>query len=95
MAPDLWFQFCWEDKDHIIGGNFVCKGRKWKLSLHMTDSEIVQSVFLAAKVAMEHEIREAFKFQGRPVMRPHFDVYKLMELCDENADSKRSEVNDV
>lgn len=88
---DSWIQWVWTDEDHIHGGEFECKGRKWRISEYMTDSEFVQTAFAAAKMCLEHEAREAFKFHGRPVMRPHFDVYKLMELCDLGAVSKRTE----
>ena len=89
-----YLQWVWEEEDPINGGTFECKSRKWMLSFHMTDSEIVQTAFLALQVAIKHEAREFFKFKGRPVMRPHFDVYKLVELCDLGAVSKREEPKD-
>lgn len=89
---DMWLQWCFTAPDPINGGTFECKGRKWKLSQHMTDSEVVQTAFAAAKMALEHEAREEFSYMNRPVMRPHFDVYSLIDLCDKNAVSKRKEV---
>lgn len=90
---DSWIQWAWKDKDHIkIGENFYCKGRKWRISEHMTKSEFVQTAFAAAKMCMIHETREIFKFEGYPVMRPHFDVDKLIELCKLDAIDKREEV---
>lgn len=52
-------------------------GRKWRLSEHMTRSEIVQTAFLAVLTAEEHEAREQFLYKGRAIFGPHFDVENL------------------
>ena len=62
------------------------RGRKWLLSPHMTTSEIVQTAFKAVMTAMEHEVREHFRYRDRPVFGPHFDVERLVELCAERKD---------
>lgn len=59
--------------------NSLQKGRKWLISEHMTDSEIVQTAFLAIQVAEEHEMRETFKFEGQAIFGPHFDLHHLAE----------------
>jgi hypothetical protein len=53
---------------------FHWKGRKWYISLHMTPSELVQTAFMAALAAEEHECREAFKYRGLQVLSPHHDL---------------------
>jgi hypothetical protein len=60
------------------------KTRKWQLSEHMTESELIQTAFKCMLTAIEHEAREQFKYKGRPVYGPHFDVTALIELCDNN-----------
>lgn len=55
-------------------------GRPWRVSVHMTKSEVVQTAFKAVMTAMEHEIRESFLYRGRPIFDPHYDVEKLWEL---------------
>lgn len=55
-------------------------GRKWMLSRHMTDGEIVQTAFLATLTAIEHEVREQFRYKGVAVMDPHYDIDKLVAL---------------
>lgn len=55
-------------------------GRKWLLSQHMTDSEVIQTALRATLDAMEHEVREHFTYQGRRPFNPHFDVVSLKEL---------------
>ena len=64
-------------------------GRKWMLSYHMTDSEIVGTAFKATLTAIEHETREQFKWKGQPVFRPHYDIHELHKLSTRNAISKR------
>lgn len=54
--------------------------RKWMLSGHMVQSEIVQTVFKCVMTSMEHRAREHFKFRGARIFGPHFDVDALVEL---------------
>lgn len=61
-------------KTHVVQ---LQKGRKWYLSPHMTASEVMQTALLAAIQAAEHEVREKFRFQGKAVFNPHYDVFKL------------------
>lgn len=58
------------------------KGRKWYLSPHMTDSEIVCTAFKAALTAEEHECREAFRFADRRIFNPHIDIKALWNVCE-------------
>lgn len=56
-------------------------GRKWRMSMHMTKSEIVQTALKAVLTAEEHEAREQFLFRGRPIFGPHLDIEDLWELA--------------
>ena len=58
-------------------------GRKWRLSPHMTRSEIVQTAFMAVLTWEEHECRERFKYKGQRVFGPHFNVEALAKLCEQ------------
>lgn len=66
--------------DNVSGAPLAWKGRKWLLSKHMTDGEIVQTTFLALMTAIEHEAREQFFYKGEAVFDPHYDIEKLVEL---------------
>lgn len=55
-------------------------GRWWRLSPHMTDSEIVATCFKAVLTALEHEARESFRFKGQPVYDSHLSVHQLALL---------------
>ena len=55
--------------------------RKWLLSPHMTDSEIVQTAFKLCMTSMEHRCREDFMFEEERVYSPHYNVNDLLQLC--------------
>jgi hypothetical protein len=66
-------------------------GRKWMLSPHMTDGEVVQTVLAAVLAWYEHEAREAFKFRGQAIFNPHLS---LEALCKRAGDTEtRKETN--
>lgn len=75
-----------------VVGNSLCaitnlpiewKGRKWFLSFHMTTTEIVQTAFFAVKTAMEHEVRETFKYKGQAVYGPHIDIDLKVKMLEQ------------
>lgn len=55
--------------------------RKWRLSVHMTEGELVQTAFAAALQAEEHECRELFSYQGIRVFNPHISFDALLEAA--------------
>ena len=66
-------------------------GRKWLLSYHMTDDEIVATALKATLTAVEHEAREQFKWRKEPIYRPHYSIYELHALSSRGATTKRAE----
>jgi hypothetical protein len=71
---------CKDTTDNTTGEAHAWKGRKWRLSTHMTDGEVVQTAFLATMAAIEHETRERFRYKGVSVFDPHYDIDKLVAL---------------
>lgn len=69
--------------------------RKWVLSYHMTDDEIVATALKATLTALEHEAREQFKWRGQPIFRPHYNIYELHKLSSRNATEKREPMKKV
>ena len=59
------------------------KGRKWYLSDHMTDNEIIFTCFLAVEIAERHERMETFKVDDYPLLNPHIDYRKLLSLSED------------
>lgn len=63
--------------------------RKWMLSYHMCDDEVLTTALKATLGAVEHEAREQFKWKGEPIYRPHYDPNELYELSKRNAVQRR------
>lgn len=62
---------------NVTGEPEAWSGRKWPISLHHTNGDVVNTAFKAVITALEHEAREQFLFQGEAVMQPHRDF----DLC--------------
>lgn len=56
-------------------------GRKWRLSEHMTKSEVVLTAWKAVLTAEEHEARERFRYRGARIFGPHIDVDVLADIA--------------
>lgn len=67
-------------KDADTGEHLEWTGRKWLLSYHMVPNEIVSTAFKAVSTAMEHEIRENFRFKGVSIFNPHIDPEMMAEI---------------
>lgn len=63
---------------NVTGAATAWKGRKWRLSPHMTDMELVNTAFLAVLVALEHEARELFTVDGIALMDSHRDLERTL-----------------
>jgi hypothetical protein len=57
------------------------KTRKWVVSRYATKSEVIQTAFKAVLTSAEHQVREHFKYRGRAVFGPHFNVDQLWEIA--------------
>jgi len=73
------------------GNPLPWNGRWWRLSPHMTDSEVVATAFKAVITCLEHEARERFLFEGVPVYNSHADVYELKRLQEEGKTDTRKD----
>ena len=80
----LWFmQVQVKGPDATTGDAIEWSGRKWRMSMHMTTSEIVQTALKAVLTAEEHETRERFQYKGRAIFGPHLNVEMLWHLANE------------
>lgn len=55
-------------------------GRKWMLSEHMTETEVVKTALKAVMSAVEHEALERFKYRGLTIFDPHLRVEDLLRM---------------
>jgi hypothetical protein len=58
-------------------------GRKWDVSEHMTESELVQTALKAVLTAEEHEAREQFTYKSHAIFGPHIDVSALLAISNQ------------
>jgi len=77
----VFVQATYPDPDIYTGRVERQNTRKWLLSPHMTDSEIVSTVFKLCLTSYEHRARELFQYRGARIFGPHFDVDDLARLC--------------
>lgn len=75
----------YEENDIATGKPSIQTTRKWYISPHMVESEIVQTALACVLMSMEHRAREGFKYFGQRVFSPHFDI----EVFEEAARNKR------
>lgn len=73
------------------GEHNIWKGAKHYLSSHMTEDEIVKTVFKAFKQAVEHEVMEGFKFEGQIVFNPHTSFRDLLEVSNKEVTREEHE----
>mgnify|MGYP006951087584 CR=1 FL=1 len=79
----VYIQVSYIDKCRISGKEETWSGRKWYLSEHMADDEIVKTAYAACKTAVEHEIMEGFKVDGKVVFNPHVSFEALLSITDQ------------
>lgn len=69
----IHWEFSVRDEERRTQTRF--KSRKWYVSPHSCESEVIQTVLLATLTAVEHEAREEFKVDGEAAYGPHISVY--------------------
>lgn len=75
-----YIQIVFVGKDIYSQEEVLQRCRKWKVSLHMTKSEIVCTVWAAIQAAEKHEAAERFTYKGVRIFNPHVDVEALVTL---------------
>lgn len=55
-------------------------GRWWEVPPNVTLSGVVKTCFAAAKMILEHELMESFKWKGQRIFDPHNTVEELASI---------------
>lgn len=76
--------------DSATGAPQPQRGRKWYVSPHATESEVVLTCLKAVLTALEHEARERFTYRGIAPFGPHVDVRALLVVAEQQ--DRRKEV---
>lgn len=63
-------------------------GRKWYLSEHMPDDEIIKTAFAAYERFILHEAKEGFLVDGLPIFNPHTNFEELLKICNKEIKRK-------
>lgn len=72
MKNELQFIQHWQQIPCTTTGEVsIQRGRKFYISEHMTDGEIIRTCRLAILSFEEHEVNELFKLDGDRVLNPH------------------------
>jgi hypothetical protein len=66
--------------NNVTGEKYSWSGRKWAISQHMTETEVVKTALKAVLAAQEHETLEKFKYKDVSIFDPHISVKDLLEL---------------
>jgi hypothetical protein len=77
----FFLQGSYYEPDTYTGIDNLQKTRKWIISQHMTESEIVQTALACLLMSMEHRARESFMYKKQRVFGPHFNVNRFVELA--------------
>ena len=81
--PAYFLQACYMEPDIITGELTEQRTRKWLLSEHAVESELVQTALKLMLTSMEHRTREHFKYKGERVFSPHFDINFFVQAARE------------
>lgn len=65
---------------NVTGKPEPWSGRKWYLSAHMTETEVVKTALKAVLSAVEHEALERFKYKDLTIFDPHLRVEDLLQI---------------
>jgi hypothetical protein len=76
----IFVQICYQAPCSKAGSPLEWHGRKWYLSEHMTDDEIVKTIYAAFETAIKHEIMEGFKVNGIILFNPHTHYKALLNV---------------
>lgn len=79
------FQVVFMAPDNCEGGEPTQQYcRKWYISKHACENEVVRTAWKAVEAAVIHEAAEQFTFLGQRVMEPHVDFTKMAEFMKTN-----------
>jgi hypothetical protein len=59
-------------------------GRKWFVSPHMCQNEIIRTAYKAIECAVAHEMNENFLYRGVAIMTPHMDYDEIVDVMTDH-----------
>lgn len=86
----IYIQAQFLDRCSITGREELQYTRKWYVSRDACKNEVVQTALKCVLTSVEHEARERFKYRGKAIYGPHFDVDALHRICSDKELDYRS-----
>ncbi|GAA63123.1 hypothetical protein P20311_0900 [Pseudoalteromonas sp. BSi20311] len=86
---DIYLQVAVLSPDNYRADNKAKKllfGRRWPVEQNLPTSELIQTAFLALKVAREHEVRELFQLQHQEATSTPFNNHHDLPVMAQNPD---------
>jgi len=83
LGGRVYVQLAFESPDALTGVLTQWTSRKYYLSEHMLEDEIVKTCYMAAKQCVEHEVMEGFQFDSKVVFNPHVSFRALLSITDQ------------
>ncbi len=78
----VFVQTYYFDKCRKTGKPACWYGRKYYLSRHMTDDEIIKTLYVAFEACVRHEVMEGFTVDGKVLFNPHVNYEELLKISD-------------
>jgi len=78
----LFLRAVYYEADTVTGKRERQQTRHWVIETTMSRSELVATAFKCALTSMEHRTREWFRYRGKAIYMPHYDVDQLVALHD-------------
>jgi hypothetical protein len=59
-------------------------GRKWFISPHMCQNEVIRTAYKAIECAVAHEMNENFLYRDVAIMTPHMDYDEIVDIMNDH-----------
>lgn len=78
----IFIQIVYTDKCRKTGKEQLWKSRKYYISEHMTEDELVKTIYVAFEQCVKHEIMEGFCIDNKVLFNPHVHYTELLAISD-------------
>lgn len=84
----VYIQIVYDAKCTKTGKIESWSSRKWYLSEHMTEDEVVKTLYAAFEMCVKHEVMEGFKYDNKPVFNPHTSYFEFYQASQNETTRK-------
>lgn len=84
-ADVIALRVTYNEPDVMTGVTELQEGRWWLVQEAWDKGQIARTAFKAIMTSLEHRCRENFKYRGKAVFNPHFDIDDVWSRMEEHA----------